>query len=303
MLRIVNRTIVRSVVLGVVSAVALTACGSDDSGLSSVTVSKGKTPTVKVDKGFATDKTDTRVVAEGSGDEIKSGDVVKVNYVAVNGRTGKQFDNSFKADTPLTATLTEGSILPGFVKGLTGQKVGTRVLVAIPPKDGFDSAQKTLGLKKSDSMVFLFDIVAKVPTEASGTAKKLPAEAPKVVLKDGKPSGLKAGSKTVKNPKKSMSWVAIQGKGDKLKANQTISAQYVGQIFPKGKVFDSSWASGKPLNQPLSGLIKCWQQQLVGKTIGSRVILVCPASTAYKGTESELKNDTLTFAIDLLDAS
>ena len=85
--------------------------------------------------------------------------------MAVNGRTGKQFDNSFTSKSPLTLTLDEHSALPGFLKGLTGQKVGSRVLVAIPPKDGFGQARTELGIKADDTMVFLFDIVAKVPAE------------------------------------------------------------------------------------------------------------------------------------------
>src|SRR5690606_10983854 len=109
---------------------------------------------------------------------------VKVNYVAINGRTGKEFDNSFTSDKPLTLTLSEKEILPGFVKGLKGKTVGSRILVAIPPKDGFGQAQPDLGMKADDTMVFLFDVVAKVPTAAAGKAKALPKDLPKLVLDD-----------------------------------------------------------------------------------------------------------------------
>ena len=79
--------------------------------------------------------------------------------------------------------MSETSVLPGFVKGLKGKKVGSRVLVAIPPKDGFGQAQPDLGMKKDDTMVFLFDIVAKVPDDRRpARPRPCPKDLPKLVL-------------------------------------------------------------------------------------------------------------------------
>lgn len=290
--------------LGLGLAVSLlTACGSGNN-LDSIDVStKGDVPSVKVAEGFTTEETETRVISEGDGATLKDGDVAKVNYVAVNGRTGKSFDNSFKTNAYLTVQLSKDSILEGIRKGLTGQKVGSEVLVAIPPKDGFGQPQPSLDVEADDSIVFLFDIVSTVPTEAKGTAKELPSEAPVLEFSDGKPSGFKPGKNSPKNPDKPLRWTPIVGDGDKVEAGQEITAQYIGQVYPDGKVFDSSWTKGAPFTQSLDGLIKCWQDTLVGQTIGSRVIIVCPPATAYGGTDNELAEDTLVFAIDLLDAS
>ncbi len=83
---------------------------------------------------------------------------------------------------------------------------------------------------------------------------------------------------------------------------------YLGQIYPSGKIFDSSWARSAPSTFALAEgqLIKCWTDQLVGKKVGSRVVLVCPADVAYgkEGSGEDIKGgDTLIFSIDLLDAS
>ncbi|WP_156464623.1 FKBP-type peptidyl-prolyl cis-trans isomerase [Aeromicrobium sp. Root495] len=292
--------------VGVVSALVLSACGSDSSGLGSVKVSSGKTPTVTVAKDYTTTATETKVVAEGSGEKLETDDVVKLNYVAVNGRTGKQFDNSFKTGSPISITLKEGSILDGFVKGLTGQKIGSRVLVAIPPKDGFPDGQEQLGVKKTDTLVFLFDIVAKVPSEASGQAKKLPADVPELVLKDGKPSAFKKTSSSPKMVKKASSHVVIQGTGPAVKAGQTLNVQYLGQVYPGGSTFDSSWDRGQSASLSLDSVIECWKTQLPGQKVGSRVVLECPSATAYgkQGSGEKIKGgDDLLFAIDILDAS
>lgn len=302
----------RRILLATVAAsLVLAGCGGSDSagGLDDVKVSKAASPKVTVEKGFSTDKTNSKVINEGSGDALAEGDSVKVNYVAVNGRTGKQFDSSFTGDKPLTITLSETAILPGFVKGLTGKKVGSRVLVAIAPDDGFGAAQDSLDLKKDDTMVFLFDVVAKVAQEATGKAKDLPKDLPKLELDaDKKPSKFVKAESTAGKQTKASSHVVIEGTGPAVEKDQTVTVQYLGQIYPDGKVFDSSWSRGAPTSFALTEgqLIKCWTDELVGQKVGSRVVLVCPADVAYgkEGKGDDIKGgDTLIFAIDLLDAS
>lgn len=287
----------------------LSACGNDAGGLASVEVKGDKSPTVDVGKDFKATKTTTHVVKEGKGNKIAEGDAVTLDYVAVNGRTGKSFDSSFKSGTPLTTTIKTGSVLPGFVKGLKGQRVGSRVLIAIPPKDGFGQANEQLGLKATDTMVFLMDIVKseRVPEMAEGTAKKLPDTLPKLVLNGDKhPEKFEKTDTTAAKATKMSSHVAIEGKGAKIKTGQSLTLQYVGQVYPAGKVFDESWSKTAATFQIGSGaLIKCWDESLVGQKVGSRVVLVCPADVAYgdKGSPPAIKGgDTLIFAIDLLAA-
>lgn len=293
------------------AALVLAGCGSDGGGaaLDDITVSKDATPKVKVPAETTADRTDTKVIEEGSGEKVAEGDMVKVNYVALNGRTGKQFDSSYASGSAYTFTLSEDSILPGFIKALNGQKVGSRVLAVIPPEDGFNQAQESYDLKADDTMVFVFDIVAKVPAEATGDAKDLPDDLPSLTLDDdGHPSGFKKTDKTAAKQTKASAHVVIEGTGDPIEADQMLSVQYVGQIYPDGKVFDSSWSRGTPATFQLTEgqLIQCWTDELVGQKVGSRVVLVCPADTAYgdKGSGEDIKGgDTLMFAIDLLDAS
>ena len=286
----------------------LAGCGSESSSseLDRITVRGGDNPKLTVGKDFTTGSTETRVVTKGKGDKLADGDVAKVNYVAVNGRTGKQFDNSFTSKSPITLTLDE-TAMPGFLKGLTGQRVGSRVLVAIPPKDGFDQPPAQLGIKAEDTMVFLFDIVAKVPEKAEGKARKLPATVPSIVEKDGHPDGFKPTKKTPGKISEAKAHVVIEGDGAEVKAGQSITAQYVGQIYPDGDVFDSSWRKGAPASFSLDQVIACWKDHIPGQKVGSRIVLVCPADTAYGDTPQEggpiKPGDSLVFAIDLLDAS
>jgi len=307
---------VRRILLAAVvaSSLVLAGCGgSSDSGsggLDDVKVSSAKTPKVTVDKGFTVKKTTTKVLKKGGGDEVASGDSLKISLAGVNGTTGKQFDSTYASGKPVTFTVSDGGVLPGFVKGLVGQKVGSRILVAIPPKDGFgDAGQPSYNIKKGDTMVFLFDIVAKVPTEVTGTSKKLPSDLPALKLDaDKHPAGFTKTKSMAKKQTKVSADVVIQGKGAEVKSGQTLTVQYVGQIYPTGTVFDESW-SKQPASFQIGGegLIKCWNETLIGQKIGSRVVIVCPPDSAYGNkppANSKIgKGDTLIFAVDLLDAS
>jgi peptidylprolyl isomerase len=305
---------VRRILLAAVAttSLVLAGCGGGDSSgasLDDVKVSSAKSPKVTVDKGFKVTKTDTRILKKGGGDKVAAGDSIKISLAGVNGTTGKQFDSTYASGKPVTLTLAEG-MLPGFTKGLVGQKIGTRVLVAIPPKDGFgDQGQSAYNIKKDDTMVFLFDLVAKIPTEVTGTSKKLPKDLPQLKLDaDKHPAGFATTKSMDKKKSKESVHVVIQGKGDAVKSGQALTVQYVGQVYPTGAVFDESW-SKQPASFQIGGegLIKCWNDTLIGQKIGSRVVVVCPADKAYADSPPQgsqiKKGDTLIFAIDLLDAS
>lgn len=294
------------------AALLLSACGgADDSagGLDAISVSKDATPKITVDEGFTTDSTETKIIEDGGGDTVDAGDTVKVNYLAVNGRTGKQFDSSYAAGEPATFTLDEASILPGFITALSDQKIGSRILVAIAPDDGFGEDRTELDIKADDTIVFVFDLVAKVPSEATGTSKDLPSDLPELQLDgDKQPEKFVSTDDTADEQTKESVHVVIEGDGPTVKADQNLSVQYLGQVYPSGTVFDSSWERGAPTSFPLTEgqLIDCWTDLLVGQKVGSRVVLICPSDTAYgdEGREPDIKGgDTLVFSIDLLDAS
>ena len=104
----------------------------------------------------------------------------------------------------------------------------------------------------------------------------------------------------VKAPTALISQDLIKGKGQALKASDTITVNYVGVALASGKKFDSSFDRGKKATFPLTGVIKGWTQGLTGKTVGSRVLLVVPKALAYgdKG-QGDAKGD-LVFVVDIL---
>ena len=132
---------------------------SDNFDKVTVTGTYGKEPKVKVDTPWAIDKTRTKVLEASNGPVVGEGQSVEVNYYGVNGRTGKKFDDSFSRGQPVAFSLAQ--VVPGFSKGLAGQRKGSRVLIAMPGKDGYDPAggSPQAGIEVGDTLIFVVDLV------------------------------------------------------------------------------------------------------------------------------------------------
>ncbi len=102
-----------------------------------VTSVAGKAPTVALKKTpFTVTSTVTKVITPGTGATVAKGQKVTVDYLLVDGRDGKEKDSTFgKQSVAFTADPTK--LLPGLATGLINEKVGSRVLVAVPPADAF----------------------------------------------------------------------------------------------------------------------------------------------------------------------
>ena len=296
----------RSTALVLAFLLAVTGC-SGGSPLDKLSVGgSANAPKVTVPENFSVDETTTKVIKQGTGAQLASGDLAKIAFVAYNGRTGKQFDTSYGGRTPLTVELTKDKSLAGFIKALKGQRVGTRLLAAIPPIDGFGTARPEVGLNQSDTMVFYLHVLETVGTVATGKKQALPTDVPVVVVKEGHPTGFTKTASTPATLAESSAHIAVRGSGAKVPKGGTVVAHYLGQVFPEGAVFDTSWDRGAPATFPLGSVIKCWQNLLPGVPVGSRVVLQCTAADAYGDSPQpggKIKpGDALLFVVDVLDA-
>jgi peptidylprolyl isomerase len=108
-------------------------------------------------------------------------------------------------------------------------------------------------------------------------------------------------------PKTLSATVLEEGSGPIVKSGELLVVNYYGQIW-RGKVFSQSFDQPIPdaFQIGVKGLIAGWNKTLVGRRIGSRLLLVVPPADAYgkKGQSSAgiTGTDTLVFVIDLLGA-
>lgn len=302
------------VVLAATLGGGLAGCGSGDEpsttdDLDAVAVAEaadGVKPAVTVPAGFSVETSASRVVEEGTGEDVVAdGDVVGVQYVQVNGRTGAELAASQWADPP-TFLVVNDMLLAGLRTGLVGQPVGSQVLVAVAPGDGFEEIPQEAQVEPQDTLVFLVDVLSASPARAEGTPVPPVPGLPTVALaEDGEPTITIAPG--TDPPTELVAQVLIEGTGAEVQAGQTITAHYTGVKYADGSVFDSSWdGSPTPFVIGQGQVIEGWDVGLVGRTVGSQVLLIVPPAAGYKEAGQPDAGigptDTLVFVVDILAA-
>ena len=301
----------RIVSVAVIPLVFLAACGSKtDSKASPLDVVKvggtSAAPTVTFDpKPLSVKATTTKVITPGTGAKLTKANAITFNYVLVNGKDGKKVDTSF-GKQPAGMDLSSASLLPGLFKGLNGQKVGSRLLVAIPPADAFGAQGNTAaGFGAKDTVLFLIDLVSASTPLTTATGVPVP---PKAGLPTATVDGNKAAQITVPKtvaPTTLIVQPLIKGAVPVVKAGQNIKFNYTGVLWKDGKKFDASADHGSSFDTQIGAgkVITGWDKGLVGQTVGSRVLLVVPPAEGYgaKGSPPLIgAKDTLVFVVDIL---
>jgi peptidylprolyl isomerase len=119
----------------------------------------GKTPKVTLPKTKPPKQLELKVLKQGSGAVVQKGDTVTLDYQGTSWDTGKLFDQSY-GKAP--ASFATDQVVEGFGAALVGQKVGSRLIVTIPPKYAY--GEKSAGQQLSgQTLVFLIEIKATKP--------------------------------------------------------------------------------------------------------------------------------------------
>lgn len=119
----------------------------DDAGAPTITVPKENAPTELV----------AQLLIEGEGAEVESGQTITVHYTGVLWDGGTEFDSSWDG-SPASFEIGTGAVIPGWDKGLVGQKVGSQVLLVIPPAEGYGEAGQG-SIPAGATLVFVVDIL------------------------------------------------------------------------------------------------------------------------------------------------
>ena len=131
-------------------------------GLPTVTVTPGKAATVTVPSTKPPAQLTVKTLVQGSGQKAVKGDLVVVQYTGVVWKAGtpKPFDSSWSHSAPFSLTLGTAQVVKGWEDGLVGQTAGSRVLLSVPPAEGYGANPPSgSGIGKTDTMVFVIDIL------------------------------------------------------------------------------------------------------------------------------------------------
>ena len=268
-------------------------------------------PVVSIDKSklpFGTKDVQVKVVEEGKGASLGAKDLTRINFVMVNGTTGKTVANSFGQHVSKFDMSQSTQYLPGFIETIKKHKVGSKLLMSVPASKAFGSAGNTqLGVGGNDNLVIYATIDSSAPLLSKVPAGNAPAQdgLPAVSVQDGKDAKI-TFEKGQKAPNELKSRVLVQGDGETVQKGDTLVAHYTGQIW-NGAVFDSSFKhGGKPAEFPIGvgQVIPGWDKALVGKKVGDRVLISIPPADGYGKSgnpQAGIKGtDTLVFVVDIL---
>jgi peptidylprolyl isomerase len=97
------------------------------------------------------------VLKEGTGAALKASDTVTVDYLGSTYDAEAPFDESYSGGEPLNSPLS--GLIQGWTIGLTGVKVGSRVLLQIPPAFGYGAEGSGEAIPGNATLWFVIDVV------------------------------------------------------------------------------------------------------------------------------------------------
>src|SRR5580658_4537745 len=130
--------------------------------LPTVAAHAGSAPTVTIPANSPPSALVTKTLIKGSGPKLVKGQYVVAQYTGYIWRTKKVFDSSWSDGSPFGFVIgaSPEQVIPGWDTGLEGQTVGSRVMLVIPPKDGYGTTgASSAGITGTDTLVFVVDII------------------------------------------------------------------------------------------------------------------------------------------------
>ncbi|NLF05542.1 MAG: FKBP-type peptidyl-prolyl cis-trans isomerase [Actinomycetales bacterium] len=219
------------------------------------------------------------VLSEGDGDVVEAGDLLLANYLGqVWG--GEVFDNSYDRGEPSAFPIGTGYVVTGWDQGLVGLKLGTRVLLSLPPDLGYGaSGNPNAGIGGEDTIVFVVDLVDSFGADSAAQAdatpgEALPADGPQVEGALGSAATLTIPEGATE-PTAQSSVVLGTGTGTAVADGDNVVVHYAIASFDEAEGY-STWDNGTP-EQLIVGAGSPLEE-LVGVPAGSRVFINVPAT-------------------------
>lgn len=222
----------------------------------------------------------TKVLKQGTGPVVAKGDLLVADYLGqIWG--GAVFDNSYDRKAPTGFQIGAGKVIPGWDSTLVGVKAGTRILLSIPPAEGYGTqGQSTAGISGTDTLVFVVDVIASFNKASSADPKAVqqtqPATSPQV-------AGPLTGAPTVTfpstaaQPTATKTTVIAKGTGPAVGA-ETVVLQYFVESW-QGQTVASTRTDGAPIAVTVGGSTPSIFDSVKGYPVGSRLLIAIPATT------------------------
>ncbi len=226
------------------------------------------------------------IVEEGKGPRPVGNDRVSVHYHGLL-TDGKKFDSSFDRGQPFDFALGTGQVIKGWDEGIAYLPEGSKAVLVIPPQLGYGS-QNMGSIPPNSTLIFHVHLVKVVPAP-----KPIAFSPPKI-----------DESKLITTPSGLKYQIFEMGKGPKVNPGENVKVHYHGML-DDGKVFDSSYRRGEPIQFPLGvgRVIKGWDEGIALMPKGSKGVLIVPAELGYGSRDMGTipPNSTLTFFVEVVE--
>jgi len=104
-------------------------------------------------------KFEEETLIKGFGPTVKKDDWVTVHYSGFIWSAAKtKFDSSWDKNTPAQFQASKGQLIPGFLKALIGQRVGSQVVAVLPPNEAYGQ-QDSGSIPANSTLIFVIDIL------------------------------------------------------------------------------------------------------------------------------------------------
>jgi peptidylprolyl isomerase len=117
----------------------------------------GTAPTLIVPPGAPPTQLESANLITGTGAVAAVGAKVTVEYVLATYSSRKVIQSS-RMSQPLQITVAAGQVIPGWVKGVPGMRVGGRRELIIPPSLAYGSQSPGAGIAPNDTLLFIVDL-------------------------------------------------------------------------------------------------------------------------------------------------
>lgn len=247
--------------------------------LPTVSGSYGDKPTLAFPSTAPPTTVQKKVLKDGTGAIVQKGDLLVADYLGQVWK-GTTFDNSYDRKAPSAFPIGVGKVIPAWDETLVGVKDGSRVELVVPPDKGYGAQGNTqAGIKGTDTLVFVVDVVSSYGKSVGGdpkaTRQHVPSGLPTVTGALGSRPKVVV-PKGTKPPAKTVTVLLAKGTGAPVTKGGTVVVQYEAVTWA-GKSAGSTWQDGTPFGVPVGNA----QQPspfdaLAGVPIGSRVLVELP---------------------------
>jgi FKBP-type peptidyl-prolyl cis-trans isomerase len=278
----------------------------DASKLVTVSGEFGSKPKVSLPTPIYTKTTQASVNIQGTGAELVKGQEAVIDFEIYSGSTGKLVGSSSWGSSGGTSIVVGKSGVTGLDHALLCHTVGSRLAIAIAPKQGFGSSGASVGLGATDTAIMVVDIKKAYLDRANGTPQPRQQGFPIVVLAPNGQPGVNVP--TTAPPSDLRIAVLKAGHGAKVKEGDEVVTNYTGILWKERTVFDSTWTSGEPATLKASygknGVVPGFASAIIGQKVGSQILVIVPPDKGYGAAGSSdgtiPAHATLIFVIDIL---